>query len=183
MQILETSRLQIRVETVEEYVAMFAKADDDTLKAYYGYHTDDALAVQKAKVAGGFTTYRTSLRFFHLVLKETGEVIGSASLHNWYPALHRSETGYEIRQVKHKNKGYMTEALPAVISHGFDAMQLNRIEANTAPDNTPSRRLLEGGGFKLEGHLREHYFQDGMFVDSVIYGLLAREYRLQYREL
>ncbi len=179
MQMLETSRLLIRVETHEEYLAKFADADDATLKSYYGFATDEALQSQKKKVAGGFTTYRTTVQFFHLVLKSTEEVIGGISFHNWYPGLHRSELGYDIRTEANRNKGYMKEALPSVLNFGFSELKLNRVEAFTAPDNFPSRRLLEHYGFQQEGWLREHYFDKGEFVDSVFYGLLAKEWQGQ----
>jgi ribosomal-protein-alanine N-acetyltransferase len=177
MQTLETSRLLIRVETHEEYIHKFKTCDDEVLMNYYG-HNSEALEVQKMKVAGGFTTYRTAVMFFHHELKGSNEVIGSTSLHNWYPKLRRSELGYDIRKEEHKNRGYMKEVLPYILDYGFNVMELNRIEAFIAPYNTPSKRLVENTGFQYEGLLKEHHYLDGKGIDSMAYGLLAKDYAL-----
>ena len=77
---------------------------------------------------------------------------------------------------EYKNQGYMREAIAAIIPFGFEAMELNRIEAFIHPDNTASRKVVERMGFQQEGWLREHYAADGVVGDSLVYGLLRREY-------
>ena len=75
-----------------------------------------------------------------------------------------------------RNKGYMGEALKAVLRFGFNEMNLNRIEALTSPTNEISQKLLHANGFVHEGELRRHYNKDGVFEHSVFYGLLKDEY-------
>ena len=55
-------------------------------------------------------------------------------------------------------------------------MKLNWVEAFIGPDNIPSRRLVEGYGFAVEGQLREHFCYDDVIQDSVVYSLLKSEY-------
>jgi RimJ/RimL family protein N-acetyltransferase len=51
------------------------------------------------------------------------------------------------------------------------------VEADIDPDNGPSVALVERLGFVREGHLRERWWPYGQPLDSLIYGLLAREWR------
>ena len=69
----------------------------------------------------------------------------------------------------------MAEALAAVLTFGFTAMGLNRVEALTFPQNTASKSLLDKLGFQAEGLLREYEFIKGAAQDMAIYSLLAGE--------
>lgn len=173
---LETERLSIRIDTVEDYVQMFKTSDDDTLKECFGIRTDEDLRKQKDKVFGGLTTYRTSVVFFHLRERSIDKVIGNFAFHNWFPMHRRSEIGYMMAGDEYKNQGYMREAIAPIIAFGFEAMELNRIEAFVHPDNTASKKLVERLGFQQEGWLREHYAADGVVGDSLVFGLLRSEY-------
>jgi ribosomal-protein-alanine N-acetyltransferase len=176
IKMLETARLSIRIDTVEEYMHLFKTLTDAELKEYFGIRTDEELGKQKDKVSGGFTTYRTNMVFFHLIERASGMVVGSFAFHNWLPMHRRSEIGYAMLGDEYKNKGYMREAIAAIVAYGFEAMDLNRMEAFIHPDNTASRKLVERVGFQQEGHLKEHYAADGVIGDSLVYGLLRSEY-------
>jgi len=56
-------------------------------------------------------------------------------------------------------------------------MGLHRLEADIDPRNAGSIRSVERLGFKLEGHLRERYFVADEIQGSLIYGLLAPEWK------
>lgn len=173
---LETTRLSIRIDTENSYVDAFKTYSDDELKIHFGITTDEALKVQKGKVEGGLTTYRTSVVFFHLIERSLNSVIGNFAFHNWYPAHQRSEIGYAMTAVEYKNQGYMREALVPIIAYGYEIMNLNRMEAFIHPDNTASRKLVEGAGFEYEGLLRERYCDDGIMSDALVYALLRKNY-------
>ena len=74
-------------------------------------------------------------------------------------------------------QGFAAEAVGALPRHGFDALDLDRVEADIDPRNTASARLLERLGFTREGLLRERWIVDGEVSDSAIYGLLKREFK------
>jgi RimJ/RimL family protein N-acetyltransferase len=63
------------------------------------------------------------------------------------------------------------------MNHAFGTLGLHRVEADVDPRNDASLRLVERLGFRREGHLRERYFVAGEIQDSVIYGLLAPDWR------
>jgi ribosomal-protein-alanine N-acetyltransferase len=176
IKMLATPRLSIRIDTEQAYRQMFETGSDAAIKAHFGIATDEELQTQKDKVHGGLTTYRTALVFFHLIERAEQKVIGSFAFHNWHPLHRRSEIGYAIGSEAYKGKGYMREAFPPIIAFGFEEMGLNRMEAFIHPDNAPSRKLVMGAGFQQEGWLREHYSKDGVTGDSLVYGLLLKDY-------
>lgn len=105
-----------------------------------------------------------------------GGIIGSCTLFRFDNGGWRAEIGYELRR-EHWGKGYMREALRALLDYGFAALRLSRVEADVHPGNLASARTLEKLGFSREGLLRERWKVGGEISDSVIYGLLAREWR------
>jgi [ribosomal protein S5]-alanine N-acetyltransferase len=176
---LTTPRLRLRKLTPEVYAHIYSTMDDAQLMEFLGLDAD-ALYKEKDKFKGGLTTFRTSILGFQVINKATGTVMGMCGYHNWYTNHSRAELGYHLTSDAYKQQGFMTEALETVIDYGFNQMGLNRIEALIAPQNIPSRRLLERYGFTKEGVLHQHYFVDGIHEDSEIYRLLKKDYNTGY---
>ena len=72
-------------------------------------------------------------------------------------------------------KGYMKEALSALISHLFETENLTCITARSFAPNIASQRLLESLGFQKEGLLRccVKGFEDVIF-DDCLYSLMRK---------
>ena len=104
-----------------------------------------------------------------------GAFLGSCLLFNFNPRGPRAEIGYSLGRT-HWGKGYMHEALVALVELAFGALGLNRLEADIDPRNTASARSLERLGFEREGRLRERWTINGEVSDSLIYGLLRRDW-------
>jgi len=60
----------------------------------------------------------------------------------------------------------------------FDALDLNRIEADTDPRHIRSIRLLEALGFQREGLLRQRYRIDGNYQDALMFGMLKEDWQV-----
>ena len=106
---------------------------------------------------------------------EDGRVLGSITLMTEEDQP-RAEIGYILGR-EHWGRGYAGEAQRRVVAHAFDDLGLHRLEADTHPDNAASSRSLERLGFRREGLLRERWEVAGEFSDSVLWGLLASEWR------
>jgi RimJ/RimL family protein N-acetyltransferase len=64
-----------------------------------------------------------------------------------------------------------------MLTHAFDALELNRIELLTDYLNQTSRRAILGLGAKEEGVLRSHMImRDGRVRDSVVYSIVKSEW-------
>lgn len=111
-----------------------------------------------------------------LALRETNKLIGTVTLFNLSISNGRAEIGYAMGSA-YWGKGYMNEALKALIVHAFDVMNFRRLEADVDPRNDASIRTLERLGFQREGFLRERWHVGGELQDAYFYGLLKREWQ------
>lgn len=93
--------------------------------------------------------------------------IGAVALNNitWGCFL-SCHLGYKLDQAE-VNKGYMTEAVRAVVEFAFNALLLHRIEANIIPTNYPSLRVVAKLGFYQEGIARKYLKINGSWCDHV----------------
>lgn len=104
-----------------------------------------------------------------------GPVIGTCTLFDIDRGSRRAEIGYALAPSAW-GRGLMHEALTALLQHGFDTLDLNRVEADIDPANTSSARALQRLGFQAEGLLRERWIVAGQVSDSALYGLLRRDW-------
>jgi ribosomal-protein-serine acetyltransferase len=74
-------------------------------------------------------------------------------------------------------KGIMTRAFESLINYGFKDLGLNKIEVSAAVKNLKSRALPERFGFTEEGKIRQAEWLYDHYVDHIIYGLLAEEWK------
>jgi len=177
MTIIETPRLLLRLSTPETYKEVMEHYSPDAIKQFLGLATDNALEEARDKYKRHLTNYRSSFAYFHMIEKGTGRIMGDCSYHTWYFLHDRAEIGYSLRDDHDKNKGYMTEAIREVLRYGFGPMNLNRVEAFISPDNIPSQKLVRAMGFTEEGRLREHYRKQDRIEDSLVFGLLRKEFK------
>ena len=110
-----------------------------------------------------------------VALRDSGTVIGTTTLFNLSLDNGRAELGYAMGRA-YWGKGYMNEALEALVSYAFEVMELRRLEADVDPRNAASIRTLERLGFQREGFLRERWHVNGEIQDALFYGLLRHEW-------
>ena len=101
--------------------------------------------------------------------------IGWITFNSWNPDFRSASLGYCLRETAWGN-GYATEAARALLQWSFDALDLNRVQAEADTRNAASARVLEKLGFVLEGTLREDCIVAGEVSDSWVYGLLRRDW-------
>lgn len=108
-----------------------------------------------------------------ITVKSDDSLIGLIGFWRMVKEHHYAELGYMLSR-DHWGKGYMSEAIGAVMPFGFNTLGFHRVEAITRPENVASIRALEKNGFALEGHFTENIFWNGAFHDSLHFGRLAR---------
>jgi ribosomal-protein-alanine N-acetyltransferase len=79
--------------------------------------------------------------------------------------------------VSHWGHGYALDATRTIIDFGLTTLGLHRISAAIGPDNAASIALVTRLGFTQEGRLRDHVFTNGAWRDSILYSLLAHEWK------
>jgi len=111
-----------------------------------------------------------------ITVKGSDKIIGIIGHYRIQPENHRAEIGY-MSLPEYNGKGYITEAIKAVVEYGFEQMNLHSIEAVIDPGNTASEKVLQKNGFVKEAHILENELWDGKFWDTVIYSLLRRNFK------
>ena len=110
-----------------------------------------------------------------VALAAGGPAIGTCTLVWPHRESGRAELGFALGRA-HWGRGYMGEALEALLDYAFGPMGLRRLEADVDPRNAASLRLVERLGFKREGYLRERWATAEEVQDTVFWGLLKREW-------
>ena len=174
---LRTARLDLRPLTPADAAGLFALKSDPVVQRY-GSHpawTDPQLAVDyierdRRSMAEGQHAQ------FAIARREDGAMLGTCTLYALDAQCRRADVGYALLPSAWGH-GFANEAVTALLDWGFEHLDLNRVEADIDPRNTPSARALERLGFTREGLLRERWIVGGEKCDSLMYGLLAREWR------
>lgn len=173
---IESSRLIVRLVTEPDLPALLeVNGNDETTRflPYASWHSlSDAEAWLKRMTEMQATG--TALQFV-LVEKQLGAVIGSCLLFRFEETSSRAELGYVLGRA-HWGRGYMREALTALIEQAFTTLHLRRLEAEVDPRNLASSRLLHTLGFAKEGLLRERWVAKGEARDVEVFGLLRHEW-------
>jgi ribosomal-protein-serine acetyltransferase len=91
--------------------------------------------------------------------------------------IHRSAgIGYWLGE-RYQGRGLMTRAVSVLIEHAVSVWDLNRIEIRAAVGNARSRAIPQRLGFREEGTLRQAERVGDVYLDIVVYSLLASEWR------
>lgn len=71
----------------------------------------------------------------------------------------------------------MTRAVKALTHYAFHELNLNRVDIRAAVENKKSRSIPERLGFVNEGRLRQAEWLYDRYVDCIIYGMLAEDWK------
>jgi [ribosomal protein S5]-alanine N-acetyltransferase len=102
--------------------------------------------------------------------------IGNVSLQSISAINRNAEYGILIGNCKHWGKSVGLSASRAMLRHGFEKLNLERIYCATASDNLGMQRLALRMGMVEEGRRRKHLFLEGGWQDMVEYGLLRDDF-------
>lgn len=112
-----------------------------------------------------------------LIRREDSQLLGAITLDNIRRGPAQAGTlGYWIG-APHARRGYMHEAILALVHHAFTELDLSRIEAACLPENQASRGVLEKCGFKYEGVAQSYLQINGRWRNHVLYANLRHDRR------
>ena len=173
--VIETERLLLRSISLEDTQALYFLRSHERTNQYLNRPPDASPEQTRAKIEEILELLqKNECILWVLALKEKpAALIGTIGYWRMLPEHYRAEIGYMLHPA-HWQKGFMKEALNAVIRYAFEEMNLHSIEANINPDNVPSGALLESCGFIQEAYHKENYYYDGVFYDSIIYSRLNK---------
>lgn len=174
---LATGRLRLRPLEERDVADLFALHSDAEVVRYWDSPawTDPARGERMLRLSREMATEGTGARVV-VERADDGAFLGWCALVRWNPDFRSASLGYCYRPASWGH-GYATEAAEALLGWAFDALPLNRVQAEADTRNAGSGRVLEKLGFVLEGTLREDCVVAGVVSDSWVYGLLRREWR------
>ncbi len=142
---IETARLFLYPASDEELQKMIAGEEDPEMKQAYSEMLQGCI-----NEPGNRIWYA----LWNMELKERpGTIVGTFCFKGIAPD-GMVEIGYGLRKGC-CGKGYMTEAVAAVAEWAFAQEGVTRIEAETAFDNEPSKKVLHNAGFVANGEIGE----------------------------
>src|SRR6266568_9320019 len=119
---------------------------------------------------------RDDLDLFSVVELVSGELAGAALPWAIDPHNRSAHLGLSLRP-SFRGRGLGTDVVLALCEYGFAVRGLHRLQVDTLASNAAMIRGAERAGFAREGTLRGAGWVDGEFVDEVILGLLASDWR------
>ena len=180
---LQTERLILRPFQQGDGVFMFKNwASDSAVTKYLRHAPHKDVGVSNDIVEMYIEDFGKNDSYKFCICEiNSNEPIGSINIHVASQFDNIGEFGYYLSKEKW-NKGYITEALQAVLEFGFSEMNLNRIEACHSIDNKASGRVMQKVGMKYEGLLRDGYksYLEG-YQDCCLYSILKKEYKRNER--
>lgn len=168
MNIMETAQLALREITESDagfYLEMLSDPDFKTNIADRGVSTEEgALANIKERVFASYDVHGFGM--YLVSRKSDGAAIGMAGLVK-RDFLDNVDLGYAFLP-RGRGQGFATEAAAACVELARDKFGIKRLAAITAPENTPSIRVLEKLGFRNvgkvqfpdDGDICEHFLLD-----------------------
>ncbi|MEU3338609.1 GNAT family N-acetyltransferase [Streptomyces sp. NPDC002144] len=113
---------------------------------------------------------------FSVVELDGGTLIGTATL--WGIDNHNRFAHIGLGLLpSSRGKGYGTDVVAVLCHYGFVVRGLQRLQIETLADNHAMLRAAEHNGFVREGVLRSSAWVMGEFLDEVLLGLLAQEWK------
>jgi ribosomal-protein-alanine N-acetyltransferase len=112
-----------------------------------------------------------------LIRREDQRLLGAITLDNIRRGPVQAGTlGYWIG-APFARRGYMREAVQAMVHFAFASLDISRVEAACLPENAASRGVLEKSGFKYEGVAQSYLQINGRWRNHVLYANLRNDRR------
>lgn len=167
---IETARLRLRPRGPHDAEALYPTLSDDALMTWWSRAPFGSIDELRAHFHPGESDWRA----WTITAKDDDRALGFVAAGEKRQG-GVSEIGYLLAR-EAWGAGLAAEAVGAMIDQLFAEGQ-RRVFADTDPDNAGSNRLLERLGFTLEGRLRGEWQTHIGVRDSLIWGLLADEWR------
>lgn len=172
-QTLETPRLILRPFTLEDAPAMYRNwASDPEVTKYLTWPTHPSVQVSQMVLSDWVSCYEKKDYYqWAIVLRETGEPIGSMAVVSQRDDVGKAEIGYCIGR-RWWRQGITPEALSAVIRFLMDEVGMQRIEARHDPRNPASGAVMRKCGMTFEGTLRRSDWNNQGLCDASYYAIV-----------
>jgi ribosomal-protein-alanine N-acetyltransferase len=139
-------------------------------------HDELSRAAFRQRVKRAWRDIEEDAAYPFLIFLDRGSLLcGGLTLSNVRRGVAQTATlGYWVGE-PFAGKGYMADAVRAVLPFVFGQLGLHRLEAACLPNNDASVRLLRSVGFTQEGHARRYLKIHGEWRDHLLFAILAED--------
>lgn len=118
----------------------------------------------------------SGMKGFVIAHKENEEYIGQIDLVkiDWVNRV--GTLGIVIGNTEKLSKGYGTEAIKLIQEFAFNRLNLHKLDLEVREYNYRAISCYKKCGFVEEGRIRQNFFIDGKYTDTLIMGILKSEW-------
>ena len=166
MKRLSNARVTLEPLSLSRLAAFHAYSVEPALYRYLEFSPFQTLEESRTylkKLMDRSTTNQAN--YWYIIDNVTNDLVGTIGYHSFDPNRLSAEIGYGIAPAFWR-QGYFSAAAQLVIDTLEHNLDVVRIVARTAMENTGSIRGLEQLGFRCEGVMRHYYRKDGCWMDA-----------------
>ena len=163
---IETKRLLLKCVDQSDREFIFEEFQNDFINKYL-YDAEPMTDIEQADVLIEFYNLKQPRNQNRWVLfnKLENKKMGTCGFHLWDRKESKVELGFELMQ-QYNGKGYMTEAVEAIIEFAQIKKKVNKIIGIVSIDNRKCKRLLEKLGFIIVDK-EECIFRGSMYLHDI----------------
>lgn len=176
---LETPRLRLRKIGMDDLVDFNRFAGSEEVTKHMLFRPHKGLEESAASIEKWGARYEAG-RCYHwgIALKESNRLIGMIDLLRFEEENDSCSFAYMLAEDQW-GRGYMTEALKAVIDFGFSKMELQCIAADHLAENAASGGVMRKAGLVHQGITPSKYEKDGIIHDAMGYAITRSQWKKQ----
>lgn len=148
---------------------MHRYTSDEEVSRYIGWklmnrmeETYEHIEIMKKREEAGSHLYAS------VILKESGELFGTAMLFDFNFEAGTAEIGYVFHK-EYWGKGYGTRSVALVCDFAGQVLKLKSLSASVVDENTASSRILIKNGFTLKEQIKGGYNIEGKSCDELVF--------------
>lgn len=179
--ILTTSRLSLHPPCVGDMNGLWPHVTNPLLTTFLAWEPHQSQNETHMMISSLVASQQIG-KGFHWVIRHCDEVIGLISLidvrrthRSW--TWNRAELSYWI-DPGNQGQGYATEAAIAVMSLGFELLNLHKIVVFHAIDNLSSGKVVQKLGFRLVGEEHDAFCKNGRWHNLRYYEMLRSNFEI-----
>lgn len=166
------SLLQHTMQYADAYYDIMSSGD---LMRYYGR----TLLDRKDAVAREFAAFDDYFRrgesvYWAIVDTNTNSYMGLMSMHKIEPHHSKATLGIVISR-NYWGKGIAYDVTSRVCQYAFEELEMNRLQTYVDERNRRAIDNLKHIGFTVEGTLRESEYENGEYINIVVFSMLSKD--------
>ena len=165
---LETERLLLKNISSDDSDFIFTLFSNEDVNAFL-FDAEPVATIQEAdEIIADYTKSEPrSIHRWILVRKDDFAKLGTCGFHCWNKEIGECDVGYDLYP-DYWGKGYMSEALAAILQFAENEMKVSKVNACIYSENKPSLKLAEKLGFSFVGQMKNEMFRGEEYPHMIL---------------